>query len=74
MRKHCSRHKQRIEVITKLDEENPGEFTNVTTGYASDNNIDPNKIWEEKDFYQNNFYELFVSKIYLFLKFRNFII
>ena len=36
------RHKQRIEVITKLDEENPGEFTNVTTGYASDNNIDPN--------------------------------
>ncbi len=36
------RRKHRIDVITKLSEENPDEFTNVTSSYASNNDIDPN--------------------------------
>jgi hypothetical protein len=33
------RRKHRIDVITKLSEENPGEFTNVTSSYASNNDV-----------------------------------
>ena len=36
------RHKERIAVITKLDKENPGAFTNTTSGYASDNDVSTN--------------------------------
>ncbi|SVD57005.1 uncharacterized protein METZ01_LOCUS409859, partial [marine metagenome] len=36
------RYKLREEAIQKLVKENPGEFTNVTAGYASNNDIDPN--------------------------------